>query len=217
MANLTISAVCNQHCPYCFTGDHLGGSGSNRRFLEPGDLDARLDFLDRSGMDQARFLGGEPTLHPHFSELVERARARNKKIVIFTNGLMPQESLACLEALPATECQVLVNVNEPAEAREATFERQRATIRRLGERALLGFNVYRADFRPGFLLSLIADSGCKGASAGPGTALPLRGQCLRPPPSIRGDRRKDRALCSRRGRGQCEGRVRLRFRALHVL
>ena len=163
MANLTVSAVCNQHCPYCFTSDHLNGSGADRSFLEISDFDARLDFLDRSGIDQVRLLGGEPTLHPQFPELIKRARARNKKIVVFTNGLMSEEALACLEELPTTECNVLVNVNEPAEANKETFERQRATIHRLGERALLGFNIYRTNFHPNFLLSLIAEARCRPA------------------------------------------------------
>jgi MoaA/NifB/PqqE/SkfB family radical SAM enzyme len=161
MANLTISAVCNQHCPYCFTSDHLGDSRVSQSFLEVSDFDARLDFLDRSDIDQARFLGGEPTLHPQFPELIELARARGKKVVVFTNGLMPEESLACLGELGATECTVLVNVNDPSEAGEETFERQRATIRRLGRRALLGFNIYRADFQPDFLLSLVAEADCR--------------------------------------------------------
>lgn len=173
MANLTISTVCNQHCPYCFTSDYLGDSRVSQSFLEVSDFDARLDFLDRSDIDQARFLGGEPTLHPQFPELIELARARGKKVVVFTNGLTPGESLACLEELSATECTVLVNVNDPSEAGEETFERQRATIRRLGKRALLGFNIYRPDFQPAFLLSLIAEADCR-----PAVRLGLAQPCL---------------------------------------
>jgi MoaA/NifB/PqqE/SkfB family radical SAM enzyme len=173
MANLTISTVCNQHCPYCFTSDHLGDSRVSQSFLEVSDFDARLDFLDRSDIDQVRLLGGEPTLHPQFPELIELARARGKKVVVFTNGLMPEESLACLEELSATECTVLVNVNDPSEAGEETFERQRATIRRLGKRALLGFNIYRPDFQPDFLLSLVAEADCK-----PAVRLGLAHPCL---------------------------------------
>ena len=173
MANLTISAVCNQHCPYCFTSDHLNGSRANQSFLEIGDFETRLDFLDRSGIDQVRLLGGEPTLHPQFPGLIKRARARNKKIVVFTNGLMPERPLVCLEELPAMECTVLVNVNEPTEAGEESFERQCATIRRLGERVLLGFNIYRTNFQPDFLLSLIAEAGCR-----PAVRLGLAQPCL---------------------------------------
>ena len=173
MANLAVSAVCNQHCPYCFTNDHLNGRRADGGFLTVGDFDARLDFLDRSDIDQARLLGGEPTLHPQFSELVERARMGEKRIVVFTNGLMPEESLACLEQVPVTECTILVNVNDPAEVEVETFERQRATIRRLGERVLLGFNIYRPDFQPDFLLSLIAEAGCR-----PAVRLGLAHPCL---------------------------------------
>ncbi|MBU0703105.1 MAG: radical SAM protein, partial [Chloroflexi bacterium] len=173
MANLAVSAVCNQRCPYCFTSDHLNGDRANGGFLAVGDFDARLDFLDRSDIDQARLLGGEPTLHPQFPELVERARARGKRIVVFTNGLMPEGSLACLEQVPATECTVLVNVNDPAEVEVETFEHQRATIRRLDGRVLLGFNIYRPNFQPDFLLSLIAEAGCR-----PAIRLGLAHPCL---------------------------------------
>jgi len=173
MANLAVSAVCNQSCPYCFTSDHLNGGRASDGFLEIDDFDARLDFLDRSDIDQARLLGGEPTLHPQFPELIERARARGKGIVVFTNGLMPEESLHSLERIPEMECTVLVNVNDPAEAKRETFERQRAAIRRLGKRVLPGFNIYRPDFRPDFLLSLIAEAGCR-----PAVRLGLAHPCL---------------------------------------
>jgi hypothetical protein len=142
-------------------------------FLRLEDFDARLDLLERSGIDQARLLGGEPTLHPQFPELIDRARSRGKQIVVFTNGLMPGASLACLESLPATECTVLVNVNHPAEEGEETLERQRMALRRLGARALLGFNIYRADFQPDFLLPLIAETGCR-----PSIRLGLAHPCL---------------------------------------
>ena len=61
MANLAISAVCNQSCSYCFTVDHLNASGTHRDFLDVGDFDERLSFLERSGINEVRLLGGEPT------------------------------------------------------------------------------------------------------------------------------------------------------------
>lgn len=163
MANLAISAVCNQKCAYCFTGDHLANSGAHQDFLDVGDFAMRLDFLDRSGIDQVRLLGGEPTLHPQFLELIERTKARSKTIIVFTNGLMPEEVLVGLERLAAKDCNVLVNVNEPTEAGKKTFERQRTVLCRLGERAMLGFNIYQTNFQPDFLLSLIAEAKCKPA------------------------------------------------------
>jgi hypothetical protein len=163
MTNLSISTVCNLNCVYCFTADYLEDAPPETRFLPLEDFEARLDFLDRSGVDQVRLLGGEPTLHPDFPILVERARARDKTVMVFTNGLMPEKTLACLEALPIEACFVLMNINDPAENSAAVFERQRAALIRLGERVMPGFNIYQPDFRLDFMLDLIPAVGCKPA------------------------------------------------------
>lgn len=166
MTNLVISGVCNQSCPYCFTVDHLGpgseaGRGEGAHFLPLPSLQARLDFLARSGIERVRLVGGEPTLHPQFSELVAQIREAGRPLTLFSNGLMPADALACLEALEPADCTVLVNVNEPDPGRKGrTYARQRDVLWRLGSRAMLGFNIYRTDFRPEFLLDLIAETGC---------------------------------------------------------
>jgi hypothetical protein len=161
MANLTISSVCNLDCPYCFTQDHREGLVAGNGFVDVATFETWLDFVERSQIDQVRLLGGEPTLHPQFPELVGMARARGKRVMVFSNGLMPENALACLEELAPSECAVLVNVNEPALEGERVHQRRRVTIRRLGERALLGFNIYRANFQAGFLMAIIEETGCQ--------------------------------------------------------
>jgi len=161
MANLAVSAVCNRRCAYCFALDHLGES-DGAPFLPLDALPARLEFLDRSGIDEVRLLGGEPTLHPQFGELVRRVRAAGKRLVLFSNGLMPEEALRTLESLPPAECTVLVNVTPPdGDPEDRSLEQQRAAIVRLGDRAVLGVNIHRIDLDLGFLLPLVAESGCK--------------------------------------------------------
>jgi MoaA/NifB/PqqE/SkfB family radical SAM enzyme len=130
-------------------------------FADVRSFSAWLDFLDRSQVDQVRLLGGEPTLHPRFPELVDLARARGKRVMVFSNGLIPEPALTCLEALAPTECAVLVNVNHPDLDGTYVHQRRCTTIRRLGARALLGFNIYRTDFQTEFLLSIIAETGCQ--------------------------------------------------------
>jgi Radical SAM superfamily len=171
VANLAISSVCNQKCAYCFTVDHFqdrreaeDGTGPRveERFLPVDAFQERLEFLKRSGIGEVRLLGGEPTLHPQFGELVECARAAGMRVVVFTNGLMPAQALGCLEALNPEQCTVMVNVAEPdAASDDGFYRRRRDTMRRLGERALPGFNIYRPDFGVDFLLDLIAQTGCK--------------------------------------------------------
>jgi hypothetical protein len=173
MANLAISAVCNQSCPYCFTLDHLDKSGDGRHFLGMDDFEDRLSFLERSGITEIRLLGGEPTLHPRFADLIERARQTGKQILVFTNGLMPEDALSCLESLPATECTVLMNINETRLSGEELQARRYAAIRRLGARILLGYTIYRADCQLDFLLPMIAEAGCR-----PAIRLGLAQPCL---------------------------------------
>jgi MoaA/NifB/PqqE/SkfB family radical SAM enzyme len=126
-----------------------------------GDLQERLEFLRRSEIAEVRFLGGEPTLHPDFPELVDRALASASEITVFSNGLMSDKALASLASVPVDRCTVVVNVNQPLEVGgNGAYGRQRYVVKRLGKRALLGFNIYRMDFQPDFLVELVAETGC---------------------------------------------------------
>jgi hypothetical protein len=162
MANLLISDVCDMRCPYCFAVHHMQAR-TGAVFIDLDTFERHLDFLDRSGIDEIRLLGGEPTLHPRFPEIIERARQRQKIIVIFSHGLLSERTLAAIEAIPPDECTVLVNTNAtrtPGVPSPAEIERRRAVLLRLGGRALLGFNIYSTDFQLDPLLPLIEEAGC---------------------------------------------------------
>ena len=128
---------------------------SMEQFLE------RLDFLDDSGMDQVRFLGGEPTLNPFFPQMVSATQSAGKKVMVFTNGIMPEASLQCLEILSRDECAIIININDPTETNPIHFQRQCESLRRLGTRCFPGFNIYRPDFDMDFLLPIMREAGCQ--------------------------------------------------------
>jgi hypothetical protein len=166
MANVEIAAVCNLHCPYCFAADHMQNVSdrATSAFISLQQFEQRLDFLDRSGINQIRFIGGEPTLHPQFAELIGRARRRGKQIVLFSHGLIPEHALVALESLTPDECIVMINANAMGAMDGPTPQEERRrgqTIRRLGPRVLLGFNIYRTNFQLDFLLPLILQWGCR--------------------------------------------------------
>lgn len=167
MANIIITSACNLRCPYCFAQEFLdeAQNGGKPVFLSLDDFESRLDFLERSGINEIRLIGGEPTLHPHFPQLIERALRRQKHIVVFSSGLISERSLACLEALPVEQCTVLVNMNATrsagGEPTQPEMAQRRAVINRLRERVLPGFNIYSPRFEMEFLLPIMLEAGCQ--------------------------------------------------------
>ncbi len=165
MANVMIASVCNLKCPYCFAQEQMQSSQVNDSpvFISLDTFAERLDFLRRSGITEIRLIGGEPTLHPHFCSLITLAHQHGGHLVIFSHGLMPERALAGLEALPAEDCTVLVNMNATRMADGPSVSevtRREETLRRLGPRALLGFNIYQTRFDLAPLFTAITRFGC---------------------------------------------------------
>jgi hypothetical protein len=112
-------------------------------------FDGALDFLERSGIKQARLLGGEPTLHPQFPALVQRVIDRGMNLLVFSNGQMPEAAVECLAAIAEERCTVLINLtsNKPAGGWNAGTH-QRNVMAALGPRVMAGITL----FQPGAAL-----------------------------------------------------------------
>jgi len=138
MANLVLTTACNRKCVYCFAG-RSAPSGEMR-------LDAAqemLDWLAASGRSEIRLLGGEPTLHAKFPAVLRAAFERGFQVLVFSNGLMPADSLAAIMAAPAERCRVMLNLNI-GDADSAGLRAQVSqTAATLGNRAFVGVNIYR--------------------------------------------------------------------------
>lgn len=155
MTNLSITGRCNRLCDYCFAreplaADRLGASDMSLEVFEQA-----LDFLIRSGIREARLLGGEPTLHPAFLQLMDRVLERGLRLLVFTGGLISAKVLERLEMIGEDRLAVLVNVVPPTEGQPAVMKRQAALFRRLGSRIILGMNITSPAVQLDFLLDLI--------------------------------------------------------------
>jgi sulfatase maturation enzyme AslB (radical SAM superfamily) len=162
MANLVVTDICNMKCSFCFAHDYLQKS----RFISLEAFEQQLDFIDRSDIQEIRMIGGEPSLHPRFPELIARAQERGKHILVFSHGLLSEGALSALEALPAEQCTILINMNAtrtPGQKNIKEENQRLITLRRLGLRALLGFNIYEASPHFDFLVPLILDTNCRRA------------------------------------------------------
>ena len=78
-----ITRTCNLRCVHCYADSHAQ--------LYPGELDweqccAVIDDLADYQVSALLLSGGEPLLHPHLSDILERATRRGIKVTISTNG-----------------------------------------------------------------------------------------------------------------------------------
>ena len=149
MANISVTTACNRDCQYCFAGPERR-SGAGHMSLRT--FGRALDFLERSGIRDARLLGGEPTLHPEFPRLAELALGRGFRVRVFSNGLIPEPALRWMENQAQNRVAVLINV-APGDSR------QTVAFRRLRERVTLGLNINTPTFDPSFLVDLIREYG----------------------------------------------------------
>jgi radical SAM protein with 4Fe4S-binding SPASM domain len=118
-----------------------------------------MDFLVRSGIDQIRLLGGEPTLHPDFPAMVDKVMDRGLRLLVFSNGLMPEPALRSLEEIQVERVAVLINVSDPAESPPGEQKQQFSVFRRLGARVIPGLNIHNPAAKFDFLLELIGKFG----------------------------------------------------------
>jgi len=91
-AYLAITGRCNYSCRHCIAADGLDDSSDELSLETLCDL---FDQMKALGITRLWLTGGEPMIHPHFSEIVEEATKRGMKITrLLTNGtFLTQESL----------------------------------------------------------------------------------------------------------------------------
>lgn len=158
MANLSITRRCERDCAFCFAAEERAHGLLD---MGPGTFECALDFLERSAVLDARLLGGEPTLHPRFAELAQRARDRGFMLTVMTGGPVPDDALAYLASLPVGEVTVYLNAARPGIDDDALVAAQERLCETLGRRVEVGLTFVSADSDPGFLLEWIERFGLR--------------------------------------------------------
>jgi hypothetical protein len=154
MANLSITSSCNRACSCCFARESYQGAPANGIHISASKFGEALDFLERSQITQARLLGGEPTLHPQFSDLVDMALKRQFDLLIFSNGFMTESALKALEDTPADKTRIVINMTDAETSEDGLSECQKGVFDRLGKRIVLGYNIYSPAAHFDFLVEL---------------------------------------------------------------
>jgi sulfatase maturation enzyme AslB (radical SAM superfamily) len=168
MANVLITNQCNRTCSYCFAKKEINQSRQKSRdrkmqahmCLE--DFDRVIEFFRRSEMKIMRILGGEPTLHPHFPQVVDKAINAGFDVLLFTGGLVSSRVCGYLKKIDPKRLTLIVNVSCTNDtSKPGEFERVTRTVQRLAEFSMLGYTIYDLNIDSSFLIDLVLETRCR--------------------------------------------------------
>ena len=165
MANVLLTTSCVRHCPYCFAKTEMEGSPTSER-LSWENVVYLADFLLASGEKRVSLLGGEPTLHPDFVDIVLYFIERGFFVTVFTSGVMNRAKLELCERYLASKSNALgfvCNLNDPEQTPAPEKERESVHhfLTVMGPLVTPGFNIYRTDFRLEFIFDSVVRYGLK--------------------------------------------------------
>ncbi len=158
--NIILNSYCNLKCNYCFADEYM-----DETVKTPGkSMD--YDYFMKEMLPRIRtagvinFMGGEPTLHPRFSEIFSSAldaMSPYSNLGLFTNGLMPDKVLDVLEHTVSAggsiqrqiTCAVLLNWQTRDNISEKNHERCAEVAKQLlsknGYGVTFSINLYSKD------------------------------------------------------------------------
>jgi hypothetical protein len=166
MANILLTNKCVRECPYCFAGQEMAQSPQTD-FISWENIIYIADLLQASGEHRISLLGGEPTLHPEFLDIMLYLVERRFAVVVFTCGIMSKTKLDDLTEhvgrLPPAAVTFVCNLNNPQQTETAQSEMAKlhAFLSALGPRTMPAFNIYRPDFELDFIFDLVERYGLK--------------------------------------------------------
>ena len=111
--SLDLSNACNLNCSFCFVED-LASSAKTRR---PGELTlaeslAVVDDFASAGARTVNLVGaGEPTIDPHFLEIVRRIHSHGMRTMLFTNGIAIARNPLLARQLASLDVSVCLKLN----------------------------------------------------------------------------------------------------------
>ncbi len=158
MHSIMLTNKCNNNCIYCFAKNAYNYCSD---FISMKNFIYALDFIANS-FNSVGIIGGEPTLHPNFREILELIikDTRIKSSVIYTNAYKIADFLDLINNEKFT---LLINCNSPSDIGREGYNNFRNNViecsRKLSDsRFRLGFNLYKPNQNYSFLINLLQET-----------------------------------------------------------
>lgn len=155
--NVALTNACNLNCPYCFAWQIRK---EDSYWITDEQFANILNFLKVSNEREVRLIGGEPTLHPRFVQLLNKVINDDffNAVLVFSNGTFNDDvAMALKMASFVKRVGVLINVNSPDVIGATVWERierNLATISNSPVNITLGLNVYDYNQQFDFIFEL---------------------------------------------------------------
>lgn len=153
--NILLTDYCNRSCPYCFAKKRIENSSLDDRWeLSLSELEIILGYCHPGIKFPVSLLGGEPTLHTQFTEIVSTIVKRGNGVKIFSNGTTP--NLRKLkDAVSLKNISIIINLNSPETYTPEEMNEIKLNCQSLKKTVCFSFNIYRHDFEWDFLREAI--------------------------------------------------------------
>ncbi|MGA2152026.1 MAG: radical SAM protein, partial [Geobacteraceae bacterium] len=110
MPNVLLTTRCNLSCKYCFAQEKLTGK---RMHMPMENVRQVIEFLKRSEYPIFRVMGGEPTLHPNFIEIIHMSLAEGMRVDVLSNATWSESCSDLFSRISPTRLLFLLNIDHP--------------------------------------------------------------------------------------------------------
>lgn len=111
-SNILITNYCNQNCSFCFASE-LMQKGKTKE-ISLNKYKKLLDYLEIDGSKKVSLMGGEPTLHTNFKQIIKLTIDRGFEIDLFTNGQFSENISDFLKGMKRKIRMYHINIASPA-------------------------------------------------------------------------------------------------------
>jgi hypothetical protein len=154
MPNILLTSECNRRCSFCFAKDKLGNCED---MMSLSNAIVVMDFLKQSKYPFFRVMGGEPTLHPQFIEIITLALEKGFYIDVLSNATWGEMLNTFFMNISPLRLRFLLNIGPEGEYTSTQYKTILENLAQVSRRFDITLSFTIAEKNPSyfFLLELV--------------------------------------------------------------
>lgn len=160
MPNVLLTTGCNLRCEYCFAQEKMRGKSKH---MSMQDVRKVIAFLKQSDYPIFRAMGGEPTLHPRFQDIIRLALQEGMRVDLLSNATWHAGCNDLFARILPNRLLFLLNIDHPDIYHSRLWTRIERNLAALAGRkgVTFSFNIFEKQPRYKYVLDLAARYGIR--------------------------------------------------------